>query len=75
MDDAPRSDRHAEIVARWKPVCLCNGIKQGRVAAAIAAGARSVEEVARETGCTTGSCHGERCTPVIERLLRERGRP
>ena len=30
-------------------------------------GARSVEEVAAETGCTTGSCHGERCVPVDPR--------
>jgi bacterioferritin-associated ferredoxin len=39
------------------------------VAEAIANGAQSVEDVARVTGCTTGSCHGERCVPVILEML------
>ena len=34
---------------------------------------RSVEEVARVTGCTTGECHGERCRPVILAMLKEAG--
>ena len=50
-------------------VCVCNAIRYPRVAEAIEQGARSVEEVARATGCTTGSCHGERCVPVILEML------
>ena len=40
-----------------------------RVEEAIENGARSLEDVARATGCTTGSCHGERCVPVILEML------
>ena len=69
MDDAPLSEKHARILLKYRPVCICNGIKVPRVADAIANGARSVEEVARATGCTTGSCHGERCVPVILEML------
>ena len=69
MDDAHLSEKHARILLKYKPVCICNGIKYPRVADAIAAGAGSVEEVARATGCTTGSCHGERCVPVILEML------
>lgn len=69
MDETPLSEKHRLALLKYKPVCICNGIKYPRVAAAIAAGARSVEEVARETGCTTGSCHGERCVPVILEML------
>ena len=46
MDDAPVSEKHARILLKYKPVCICNGIKYPRVAEAIARGARSVEEVA-----------------------------
>jgi NAD(P)H-nitrite reductase large subunit len=42
------------------------------VIAAIDAGARTVDEVAKATGCTTGECAGERCVPVIQALLAER---
>jgi len=69
VDDARLSEKHVRILLKYKPVCICNGIKYPRVADAIAAGARTVEEVARATGCTTGSCHGERCVPVILDML------
>jgi len=69
VDDAPVSEKHARILLKYRPVCICNGIKYPRVADAIASGARSVEEVASATGCTTGSCHGERCVPVILEML------
>ncbi len=69
MDDAPLSDKHARALLKYRPVCICNAIRYPRVAAAIANGAASVEEIARETGCTTGSCHGERCVPVILEML------
>ncbi|HWQ08157.1 MAG TPA: (2Fe-2S)-binding protein [Holophaga sp.] len=69
MDDEPLSEKHARILLKYRPVCICNGIRYTRVADVIAGGAASVEEVARETGCTTGSCHGERCVPVILEML------
>ena len=62
------------MLLKYRAVCICNTIRYPRVKAAVDAGARTVEEVARATGCTTGDCHGERCVPVIEAILAE-GRP
>jgi bacterioferritin-associated ferredoxin len=55
---------------KYRAVCICNTIRTPRVQQAIDAGAATVEEVARATGCTTGACAGERCAPVIRELLR-----
>ena len=55
---------------KYRAVCICNTIRYPRVQQAIDAGATTVEEVARATGCTTGECAGERCTPVIREMLR-----
>ena len=62
-------DKRALVLLKYRPVCICNTIRYPRVQAAIDAGARSVEEVAKATGCTTGDCRGERCRPVIEAML------
>jgi len=64
-------EKRALALLKYRPVCLCNSIRVPAVQAAIAGGARSVEEVAAATGCTTGDCHGERCVPVIRLLLEE----
>ena len=61
------------MLLKYRPVCICNTIRYPRVKEAIDRGARTVEDVARATGCTTGDCHGERCTPVIRALLAEAG--
>ncbi|MCG3194617.1 MAG: hypothetical protein DIJKHBIC_03878 [Thermoanaerobaculia bacterium] len=71
-DPAAPLDKKALFLLKYKPVCICNAIRYPRVATAIEEGARSVEDVARATGCTTGSCHGDRCTPVIREMLRAR---
>ena len=34
-------------------------------------GARTIEDVARATSCTTGECAGERCRPVIVAMLHD----
>ena len=68
--DAPLSPKHALVLLKYRPVCICNTIRHPRVQAAIDAGAGTVEAVAKATGCTTGECRGERCIPVIEDLLR-----
>ena len=62
--------RRALALAKYRPVCICNAIRYPRVKEAIDGGAASVEEVARRTGCTTGSCGGERCRPLVEEMLR-----
>ncbi len=77
-DDGPRrlttEEKLALALLKYRPVCICNTIRAPRVIAAIEAGASTVEEVARETGCTTGDCGGERCIPLIRALLAERRR-
>jgi bacterioferritin-associated ferredoxin len=65
-------EKRALALLKYRPVCLCNTIRYPAVAAAIERGAGTVAEVARATGCTTGDCHGERCIPVIEALLKQR---
>ncbi|MFN8626067.1 MAG: (2Fe-2S)-binding protein [Candidatus Binatia bacterium] len=68
-----------EIRARLRVVCICKGIKLGKIADAIKAGATTVEQVNRATGSGSGTCGNEsgvtRCRPVIEELLRTGGRP
>ncbi|MEO8053833.1 MAG: (2Fe-2S)-binding protein [Acidobacteriota bacterium] len=59
------------MLLKFRPVCICNTIRGPRVTEAIARGARTVEDVAAATGCTTGECQGERCRPVIEAMLAE----
>ena len=62
-------DKRALVLLKYRPVCICNTIRYPRVQAAIDAGARTVEDVAAATGCTTGDCKGERCRPVIDEML------
>jgi bacterioferritin-associated ferredoxin len=59
------------MLLKFRPVCICNTIRGPRVKEAIDRGARTVADVAKETGCTTGECAGERCRPVIEAMLAE----
>jgi bacterioferritin-associated ferredoxin len=59
------------MLLKFRPVCICNTIRVPRVKDAIDRGARTVEDVARATGCTTGDCRGERCRPVVEAMLAE----
>ncbi len=54
-----------------KKVCQCNGIKRKTVVDAIKEGANSLEKVSKATGSGTGGCHGNRCAPVITKLLQE----
>lgn len=71
MSEPPLSPKHALVLLKYRPVCICNTVRYPRVKEAIDRGARTVEEVAAATGCTTGECRGERCGPVIRSLLLE----
>lgn len=68
-----------EIRARLRVVCICKGIKLGKISDTIKSGAATVEQVNRATGSGSGTCGNEsgvtRCRPVIEELLRNGGRP
>jgi NAD(P)H-nitrite reductase large subunit len=63
-----------EIQARFRVVCICKGVKMGKISDAIHAGATTVREVNRTTGSGGGGCGATRCTPVIEEMLRNGGR-
>ncbi|MEO6327263.1 MAG: (2Fe-2S)-binding protein [Thermoanaerobaculia bacterium] len=69
LEEASAAKR-ALALLKYRAVCICNTIRYPRVQQAIDAGATTVEEVARVTGCTTGECAGERCKPVILEMLR-----
>jgi bacterioferritin-associated ferredoxin len=65
-----------EIRARYRVVCICKGIKLGRISDAIRAGAVTLQQVNRATGSGRGDCGrggATRCRPVIEEMLRNGG--
>lgn len=64
-----------EIKAKVRVVCICKGVKMGRMCAAIQQGAHTVAEVHKATNSGDGGCGATRCTPVIEQLLLNGGRP
>jgi bacterioferritin-associated ferredoxin len=73
--EASRKLTTEEIKARFRVVCICKGIKLGKISDAIRAGAKTVQEVNRATGSGRGQCKATRCRPVIEEMLRNGGRP
>ncbi|MBU6281789.1 (2Fe-2S)-binding protein [bacterium] len=62
--------RRQEVIDSYKVVCLCNKIRRGVIQRAIAGGARSLEDVKRQTRAGTGPCGAKRCGPVIAQMLR-----
>lgn len=64
-----------EIKARVQVVCICKGVRMARMCEAIARGATTVAEVHRATRSGDGGCGATRCTPVIQALLDNGGRP
>ena len=63
-----------EIKAKIKIVCICKGIKQGRICEAIQKGANTVEKVNVATGSGDGGCKATRCGPVIKKLIENKGK-
>jgi NAD(P)H-nitrite reductase large subunit len=64
-----------EIKLRFRVVCICKGIRMGRICDAITSGCSTVKDVNRATGSGSGDCGATRCRPVIEQLLQSGGRP
>ena len=80
MADAPSPPEEKklsieEIKARIRVVCICKGIKMGKICEAITKGADTVEKVNRACGSGNGGCGAVRCRPVIEKLIAGGGRP
>ncbi|WP_102401328.1 (2Fe-2S)-binding protein [Haloimpatiens massiliensis] len=60
-----------QILDKLTKVCLCKAISRATIKKAIENGAKTVEEVKKATGATTGGCGGKRCTPKIQQLIDE----
>ena len=71
IEDPPKSSREQAIIENLKPACLCNKIRKGTVLKAIAAGAKTFEQVSRRTGVGTGPCGGKRCGSMVRGMLGE----
>ena len=67
---AEEERRRQEVIDSYKVVCLCNKIRRGVIQRAIAAGAKSLDDVKRATRAGTGPCGAKRCGPVIAQMLR-----
>lgn len=68
MEDEALRQKVLDKVTR---VCLCKIINRATMKKAIANGADTVEKVKKATGAGSGPCHGRRCTPKIEELLKQ----
>ena len=60
-----------QVLDKLTKVCLCKGISRASIKKAIADGADTIAKLQKATGAGAGSCHGRRCTPKIEDLLKE----
>jgi NAD(P)H-nitrite reductase large subunit len=58
------------VLDKLTKVCLCKSISRATIKKAINEGADTLEKVQKASGAGSGSCHGNRCTPKIEELLR-----
>jgi len=57
-------------------ICRCEEVSRWEILAAIADGARSVDDVKRRTRAGMGLCQGQTCTRLVMQILAERlGKP
>jgi bacterioferritin-associated ferredoxin len=52
-------------------ICIFKSISRLNIKMAIEDGAKTVEDVKKATGVTTGSCRGKRCSEKIQELIDE----
>jgi bacterioferritin-associated ferredoxin len=71
----PQGGHHSNGESVLDPVatltCRCEEILGEEIVAAIAAGARSVDDVKRRTRAGMGSCQGTFCVPVIAAMVAQ----
>ncbi len=60
-----------EIIARLKPGCICKGIKLHTIVTAIENGAKTFEELTKQTNIGGGSCDSKRCRAKVKLLLEK----
>ncbi len=71
-DTAPKKLTLEEIKERIKVVCICKGIKLGKIQDAINNGCLSQDAVNKATGSGNGGCWATRCGPVIREMIEKR---
>ena len=59
---------NADILDKITKTCTCKSISRAKIKESIKNGAHTVDEVSKDTGACTGSCHGFRCKSKIEDL-------
>ena len=64
-------DKQELIKAKFKPGCICKGIKLVKIIGAINNGAKSFTAVAEKTGIGNGSCQSKRCGEKVRELLKK----
>ena len=62
---------NADILDKITKTCTCKSISRAKIKESIKNGAHTVDEVSKDTGACTGSCHGFRCKSKIEDLIRD----
>ncbi len=67
-------ESHELIKAKFKPGCICKGIKLVKILEAIKNEAKTFEEVAARTGIGDGSCGGKKCGEKVRELLEKENR-
>ena len=62
-----------DLTRKWllqnENICICKRIPRKRFVEAIKAGALSLKELNRALGSGSGDCKGERCGPIIKKIL------
>lgn len=67
------ADYHGEeaVDAPDPVICHCMGIKKSTILDVIERGVDDLDEIAQQTEAMTGACDGERCRPVIEKMIKD----
>ncbi len=59
------------ISDRMMKVCLCKGVTKYTIKECIKEGARTVDDVRKNTGASGGACKGRRCLDKINEIINE----
>ncbi|WDC84563.1 (2Fe-2S)-binding protein [Caloramator sp. mosi_1] len=65
------NDLNNSILDKLTKVCVCKSISRLNIKKAIENGAKTLDDVIKVTGATTGPCKGRRCKDKIEKLIEE----
>ncbi|QNO14016.1 (2Fe-2S)-binding protein [Alkalicella caledoniensis] len=61
----------ADIMDKLQKISLCKGISKASIKKAIKEGAKTLKEVEKATGASSGPCKGKRCAHKIGEILEE----